>query len=209
MQGNLAVKLTVIRRKETATCAAIGLAGALIFLFAFPAGSISTLMHAVLDLPGPGAGIALVLGPFLILVALISSLLTRGDGGAVIASLTFAVTYALVAWLLEISTNPKGAFGSAVFILAVAVFGLAAEAVMVLGKVLKKTWRCMLAGALANAILLVFYWTAIFPRTYIWIAWNDIPLLMGLCLICGLASGGIAWGISRPLLRAFALEERE
>lgn len=203
------MKLNVIRETQAATCAAIGVVGAMIFLFAFPKGSISTLMHAVLDLPGPGAGIALIVGPFLILVALISSQLSRGDGGAVIASLTFAVAYVLVASLLGTPTNPKGAFGSPVFIAAVAAFGIAAEAVMAFGKALKEVWRCVLSGALANAVLLVFYWLAIFPRTYRWIDWSDVPLLMGLCLVCGIVSGWTAWAVSRRLSRSFAFSKKE
>ena len=208
-RGNLAVKLNVIRSKEVANCTAIGVVGALIFLFAFPKGAISTLMHAVLGLPGPGAGIALILGPFLTVVALVASLLTRGVGGAVIASLTFAAGYALVAALFGIPANPKGAFGSAIFIAAIGAFGIAAEAVMVLGKALKSTWRCVLAGALANAVLLGFYWIVIFPRTYKPVHWSDVPLLMGLCLACGLGSGYVAWAVSRPLSRALALMEKQ
>ena len=203
------MKFNVIRPKEAATCSAIGVAGALIFLFAFPKGSISTLMHEVLGLPGPGAGIALILGPFLVLVALISSLLSRGNGGAVIAPLAFALVYALVVRLLGIPTNPKGAFGSAAFIAGIAAFGLAAEAVIVPGQASKTVWRCLLAGALANAVLLVFYWIVVFPRTAGWISWRDVPLLMGLGLACGLASGYIAWAASKPLSRALALREKE
>lgn len=203
------MKLTLVRGTEAATCAAIGVLAALIFLFAFPKGSISTLMHPVLGLPGPGAGIALVLGPFLILVAISTSLSSRGDGGALIASLTFAMTYALVAWLLGIPTNPKGAFGSPVFVAAIAQFGIAAEAVMVLGKALTRVRRGMLAGALANPVLLVFYWIVVFPRTAGWIGWKDTPLLLGLCLACGLFSGYVAWAVSKPLARAFALTAKE
>lgn len=203
------MKLNVIRGKEAATCAAVGVGGALIFLFAFPKGSISTLMHEVLGLPGPGAGIALILGPFLVLVTLISSLLSRGNGGAVIASLAFALAYALVVRLLGIPTNPKGAFGSAAFIAGIAAFGIATEAVMGPGQVSKTVWRCLLAGALANAALLVFYWIAVFPRTAGWISWRDVPLLIGLGLACGLASGYIAWAVSKPLSRALVLREKE
>jgi hypothetical protein len=203
------MKLTLIRPNEVAICSAIGAAGALIFLFAFPKGAISTLMHAVLHLPGPGAGIALVLGPVVIVVALVASLLTRGAGGAVIASLTFAVGDALVVGLLRIPGNPKGAFGSAIFIAAIVAFGIVAEAVMVLGKRVKIKWRCVLAGVLANAVLLVFYWIAIFPRTYKPVAWGDVPLLMGLCVACGFGSGYIAWAVSRPLSRALALTEKQ
>lgn len=208
-RGIVAVKLNVICPKEVATCTVIGAVGALIFLFAFPKGAISTLMHAVLGLPGPGAGIALILGPFLTVVALVASLFTRGAGGAVISSLTFAAGYALVAELFEIPANPKGAFGSTMFIVAVALFGIAAEAVMVLGKAVKSTWRCVLAGALANAVLLVFYWITIFPRTYKPVDWSDVPLLMGLCLACGLGSGYVAWAVSRPLSRVLALKEKQ
>ena len=203
------MKLDVIRGREAATSAAIGVAGALVFLFAFPKGSISTLMHAVLDLPGPGAGIALVFGPFLVLVALISARLSRKDGGAVIASLAFAVTYALVVRLLGIPTNPKGAFGSAAFIATIAAFGIIMEAMMAVDRALKDVWRCMISGALANAALLVFYWLAIFPRTYRWVDWRDVPLLIGLCVACGLASGYIACVVSRPLSRVFAFKEQE
>ena len=203
------MELNLIRGREATTCAAIGVAGGLIFLFAFPKGSISTLMHEVLGLPGPGAGIALILGPFLILVALIARLLNRQAGGAVIASLTFAAAYALVTRLLGIPTNPKGAFGSAVFVAAIALCGIAAEAVLVLGKALPKVWRCMLSGALANTVLLVFYWIVIFPRTAGWINWKDIPLLTGLCLACGLVSGYMAWAVSKRLSSAFALKEQE
>ena len=203
------MKRNVIRGREAVICAAAGAAGALVFLFAFPKGSISTLMHAVLDLPGPGAGIALILGPFLILVALVPSRLSRADGGAVIASLTFAVTYALVARLLGIPANPKGAFGGAAFIAGIALSGIAAEAVMVLGRALNSVWRPMLAGALANAVLLAFYWTAIFPRTAGWVRWQDVPLLMGLGLACGLGSGYIAWAVSKALWRALALQKKE
>ena len=203
------MKLNGVRGQQASICAAIGIAGALVFLFAFPKGAISTLMHAVLHLPGPGAGIALIIGPFLVLVALISSCLSRGAGGALIASLTFAVAYSLLVRLLEIPTNPKGAFGSLAFVAAVAAFGVAAEAVMVLGGALKKMWRCLLAGTLANAALLVFYWVVIFPGTAGWVAWGDVPLLMGLCLACGLGSGYIAWAAAKPLSRAFARTEQE
>ena len=49
------VKLNLIHKHEPLTCAAIGMAGARVFLFAFPRGSISTLMQVVLNLPRPGA----------------------------------------------------------------------------------------------------------------------------------------------------------
>ena len=166
-------------------------------------------MHAVLELPGPGAGIAVVLGPFLILVVLIAARLSGKDGGAVLAALAFAAAYALVVRLLGMSTSPKGAFGSAAFMAAIGLFGLTAEAVLVFGRALRGTWRCMLSGALANAALLVSYWIGVFPRTAGWVRWGDVPVLLGLSLVCGLASGYIAWVLSKPLARVLACKEKE
>jgi membrane-bound metal-dependent hydrolase YbcI (DUF457 family) len=203
------VDLNMTRRKEAALCAAIGGGGALVFLFAFPRGAISTLMHEVLHLPGPGAGIALIFGPFLALVALTSFLSSRGKGGSLIAALTFGLSYALVVWLFRIPTNPKGAFGSILFVAAVALFGLAVESVMALARAFNQPWRCLLAGAVANVVLLVFYWLAIFPRTAGWVKWKDIPLLLGVCLVGGLVPGYIAWTVSRLFPRALAHEQKE
>jgi hypothetical protein len=203
------MKLEVIPAHEAAMCASTGIGGALIFLFAFPKGAISTLMHAVLHLPGPGAGIAMILGPFLLLIVLIPSLLSRGKGGAVIASLTFAATYSLVAALFDIPVNPKGAFGSALFVAGVTLFGLVTELAQMLGSRLKGLWRCMLSGALANAALLIFYWVVVFPRTDRWILRADVPILVGLCLVCGLAFGCISWGLSRPIGRALGCTVKE
>lgn len=201
--------LNAIPGRDAVTCAAIGVVGALIFLFAFPKGSISTLMHEVLGLPGPGAGIVLILGPFMVIVAIVAYLTSQGAGGAMLASLAFAVAYAGIVRLLDIPTNPKGAFGSAVFLAAVLLCGLAVEAVMMPGRAANTAWRCALAGASANGVLFVFYWLAIFPRTAGWIQGKDIPLLAGLCVVCGLVSGCIAWGVSKPFSRALALKEKE
>jgi uncharacterized membrane protein len=203
------VRLNLVSRKEAALCAALGGGGALIFLFAFPGGAISTLMHQVLHLPGPGAGIALIFGPFLALLALPSSVLSRTKGGPLIAAFTFGVAYALVVRLFGLSTNPSGAFGSILFIVAVALFGLSVEVVTALGSALRQPWRCLLTGALANVVLLVFYWLAVFPRTAGWVKWKDIPLLLGVCLVGGLVSSYIAWTASRAFSRSFAREPKE
>ena len=195
--------------REATLCAAIGCVGALLFLFVFPMGSISTLMHDVLGLPGPGAGIALVLGPIVILAAVISVIITRGTGGALTASLGFGLTCGLLLWLFQIPTNPKGAFGSLPFIAVLALAGLVADASTMLGRTLKLPWRSVLTGASLNAVLLTFYWLLIFPSPDEWVKWGDVPLLMGLCLGCGAVSGYIAYALSRAFSPTFPPQERE
>jgi len=203
------MKLNVVRLNEVPACAAGGIIGALVFLFAFPKGAISTLMHAVLGLPGPGAGIAMVVGPFVILVGLIAALLTRRAGSAAIAGLAFAATQALVPGLLGMASSGSGALGSPLSIVGIALPGVAVEAALALGKGVKSRWRSMVAGALANAVLLGFYGTVVFPRTYKPVAPRDVPLLMGLALAGGLLSGYVAWVACNPLLRTFAVKERQ
>jgi len=191
----------MMRGKEVAVSSAIGTGGALAFLFIFPKGSLATLMHEVLHLPGPGAGIAMVLGPLLVLVALTSFQLGKGTGCVIIASLTFAVAYSFLTELLTIPTNSKGSFGTVYFIIALLVFGLATEVISRTGRSSKTLGNCMLAGALSNMILLIYYWVAIFPRTAGWVEWRNVTILVVLCLLCGVISGYIAGRVSQFLSR--------
>jgi hypothetical protein len=188
---------------------AAGGIGAVLFLFAFPAGAISTLMHAVLHLPGPGAGIALIVGPFLVLVGLGCSLLTRAKGGALVAALAFGLCCTLIVRLLGVATEPKGAFGSLPFLAALGLLGLAVEVVMASQRPRRYAWRCVLAGLVANVILLAFYWVAIFPRTAGWVKWGDILPLAAMCVAAGLVSGYITGMLSRALSRILGGEQQE
>jgi hypothetical protein len=203
------VKTDAAYLKKAGLGAATGAAGAAIFLFAFPGGAISTLMHQVLHLPGPGAGIAAVFGPFVVFLLLVSSLLTRTRGVALISALAFAASCTALVQILGTRTNPKGAFGTLLFLAALALLGLATEVVLVLSSAFRATHQCLLTGTVANAVLLIFYWLVIFPRTASWVKWRDVPLLTAICLATGLLAGYVAWLVFQPLSRAFALRQKE
>jgi hypothetical protein len=203
------VNIDVAYAKKAALGAAVGAVGAALFLFAFPGGSISTLMHEVLHLPGPGAGIAAVFGPFVVFLLLLSSLLARIRGVVLIGALAFAISCTVVVQVFGARTNPKGAFGSLLFLAALALLGLAIEVVLVLSTTFRPARQCLLTGAVANAVLLIFYWVAIFPRTASWVKWKDVPLLMGICLGTGLLAGYVAWLVFQPLSRVLALGQKE
>ena len=174
----------------------LGVVGGLFFLFVFPKGSITTLMHDVLHLPGPGAGIALILGPVALLIILISShLVRRALGGALLASLAFSVTYAIVATILNLPTSEKGMFGSIRFVIALAICGVVAETLLFLTSRLRPLWRFLLTACGANTGLLVFYWIVIFPRTKGWISWEDATLLFVLSLAGGAVAGIACWAV--------------
>jgi hypothetical protein len=184
--------------------AGLGALGGAVFVFLFPKGAISTLMHEVLHLPGPGAGIAVVLGPFMLILALLAH---RRAGGAMVVALSFSVVVALLAALVS-QMNPKGGFASIWFVLACAVCALGAEGILALTGKWRPSWRIILAGVAANLVLLAFYWVAIFPRTTRWVEWGDVPVLLAVCMAGGLIAGVIAWLVSRAIL-SYAERHRE
>ena len=198
------MKLVSVSLKEAALCGAIGCVAAIVFLFAFPKGAITTLMHEVFHLPGPGAGIAIIVGPFLVVVALIASCTSMKQGGALIASTLFAALCMLAVRFLGVATNPKAGFDTFYFVLGTALFGLTIETTELLFRNMKNAYRFLLGGVMANAVLLVYYWMVIFPVTAKWIKWEDIPLLMGLCIVCGAAAACMTWLLTRAFAKTIA-----
>ena len=98
--------------RRLAAALALGAAGGAVFVFVFPRGAITTLVHHVLRLPGPGAGIALVVGPFALLFVLPACLWIGRPGGATAAALALGVTVCLVLLLTGVEMEDKGMFGS-------------------------------------------------------------------------------------------------
>ena len=188
--------------------AGLGAVGGAVFVFLFPKGAITTLMHQVLQLPGPGAGIAAVLGPFMLVFALAAYRWT-GDrpGGPLVLMLSFSVAVALLAALVS-EMNPKGGFSSIWFVLACGVCALGGEGILALTGKWRPHWRLILAGVAGNLVLLAFYWVAIFPRTTRWVEWVDVPVLLAVCMAVGLLAGAIAWLVSRAIL-SYAGRHRE
>ncbi len=174
----------------------IGAVGGAFFLFVFPGGAISTLMHQVLKLPGPGAGIALVLGPVALVFMLASSSTMGRIGGASIGALGFSLSYGALRPIFERATGGKGAFGSAWFILALLICGIVADGLLRLTRRLRPPVRFVIAACGANTGLLVFYWTVIFPRTAGWVAWKAVPVLLMVSLIGGALAAVVGWAIS-------------
>ena len=186
--------------KLVVKAAGLGAFGGAVFVFLFPKGAITTLMHQVLRLPGPGAGIALILGPFMLILALAVHRWT-GDrpGGALVSVLSFSVVMALLAALVS-EKNPKGGFATKWFVLACNVCRQGVEAVLIVFKRLRPMWRLILAGVAGNLVLLVFYWVAIFPQSAGWVEWGDVPVLLAVCIAGGLLAGLIAWLVSKTIL---------
>lgn len=177
--------------------ALIGVIAGMIFVFLFPKGAITTLVHYVLRLPGPGAGIAIIVGPFLIFFMLVANQLNRSRGVAFLTALFFSVTLFIAINVCAVAMDPKGMFGSLWFILVVAICGLSAEVMLQLARNIKLLWRLMITAAVANLTLLLLYWLIIFPQSAGWIAWRHVPILIAVCMAGSLAASICAWVIAK------------
>jgi len=175
----------------------IGAAGGVLFLFVFPGGALSTLMHEVLRLPGPGAGIALAVGPLALVFALAASCVVPRFGVSTLAAVGFSGTCVIVSTVLALSGNEKGMFGSPWFVAALATCGLVADSLLWAARRASPSLRFVLAACGANVALLIFYWIAIFPQNKGWVLLADVPVLVALCLAGGLVAGLLGWLLSK------------
>ncbi len=183
--------------------AVAGILAAVLFVFVFPKGAITTLMHEVLHLPGPGAGIAVILGPWAVFAALFSYRLAARSWSAFFTAVVFALAMGVFA-LAGVEGEAKGKFGSPAFMGGVALTGAVLSlGVRILGK--RAFWIAGgIPGAAAGGVLLAFYWVVIFPPVAGWVAWKDVPLLLALALGGGFVAGSAALPAGRllaPLLR--------
>jgi hypothetical protein len=186
--------------KGFAVATIIGIAGAAVFIYMFPGGAITTLMHQVLNLPGPGAGIALILGPLIIFFALLAARITGKAGAACTTSLSFSLMFAALVAILNLSIEDKGKFGSIEFIGAAVLCGLIIDFfLLILSGWKASLWKLIMTSCIANTGLLIFYWLLIFPQTAGWVKVSDMPILLALCLLGALVVAVIALFISKPL----------
>ena len=159
-------------------------------------------MHDVLGLPGPGAGIALVLGPWVIFFSLLASELVRKPAIAFPSSLVFGLTVGILAFI-GAPLEQKGKFGSLEFIGGMAVAGALLTATSHLARKLRSFVKAAVAGFVACAGLLAYFWTVIFPQTVGWIVFKDIPVLLVLGVVGGIAAGLLALAAARFLRHFF------
>ena len=180
---------------------AMGIIGVFIFLFLFPAGAISTAMHDVLQLPGPGAGIGLIFGPFIILIALLSYNFINKRGVIIITCSVFGVIHSILTPIVYPSMKTVGSLGPLhLRILAVVILGCALELNVHFLKERRDLFKYTFSAVFANIICLIFYWLAIFPGNKGWIELENIPILLAVTISGAIAFGGlITFGLKHLL----------
>jgi hypothetical protein len=170
----------------------IGIIGVFIFLYLFPGGAITTAMHQVLKLPGPGAGIGLIFGPFIIILALLTYNFTCKKGVIFITCIIFGFFHSTLTPIVYPSIETVGSLGPLGFrILAVILLGLVLEIGIFLFRSQNDLIKYPLSATIANLTILTFYWCAIFPFNKGMVEIGSIPILLGLAIFAGIIFGGL------------------
>ncbi len=168
-----------------------GIIGAFIFLFLFPAGAISTAMHQVLELPGPGAGIGLIFGPFIILLSLLTYNFIGKHGIIFITCSVFAIFHSILSPIVYPSVKTVGSLGPLFLrISAIVLLGIVLEICIFILKDRKDLIKYPLSAAISNVICLLFYWLLIFPGNKGWVKIENIPILLGVTILAAIIFGG-------------------
>jgi len=167
-----------------------GIVGAFVFLFLFPGGAITTAMHQLLKLPGPGAGIGLVFGPFIIILGLIAYNLTKKPGIIVLTYTVFGITHSILTPIIYPTIDTVGSLGPLPLrIVVVILMGITFELCMYISRDQKTVTRYLISSVISNISLISFYWLIIFPGCKGWVKINAIPILLAITILAALFSG--------------------
>lgn len=150
-----------ISLNEIGNAVIVGVLFSIGFVFVFPDTAITTLMHDVFRLPGPGAGIALLVGPVGILCGYVAHTINPRPGSILFSVIMFG----LLMPIGQILFNPEG-LGQFPFYLPLASFVILAILLEIF-TVLFAKWeliKSMVAPAvICNVLFLIFWWVTIFP----------------------------------------------
>ncbi|ODS35463.1 hypothetical protein BEH94_06470 [Candidatus Altiarchaeales archaeon WOR_SM1_SCG] len=188
-------------KREIILPAAVGIVGAVVFLFAFPGLAIPTIMHEILKLPSPGTGFGFIIGPFIIMCSLVAYGLIKKHGTAVITSTILAIFMPLIIFIFNLQMPKPGKFGSIEFIIGVIILGAALELVIYLlrEKGISKTIKYIISAVVADIIFLAYSMLFIFSQTvpdkYVQLTINKILIIAGVS-----AAGAVIIGGLLPLL---------
>jgi len=170
-----------------------GLVVSLLVLFLFPFKGVSTLMHDVLHLPGPGAGIAFPIGMVLVAFLLASYAISKQELAPFWVAFLFGIIYNLLA-------PYAGGIPFAPFVnrfIAALLLGLGVSCMLYLLKGKALEIKYFLTGALGNLIYLSLFWVLVFPFGKGWVKPSAVPILSILALCAGLAAALVPYLYAR------------
>jgi hypothetical protein len=155
-----------------------GLVAGLLFVALFPGRALSTLMHNVLGLPGPGAGTGMVTGPLIIMASLVVYTFRRKPLVAFIAALAAGTSQTVAS--VYISPGVLTAATVPATVLSVIVMATVLEACLLALRGVADTLALPAAAVAADLAYLSFQWAAVFPVIKRNVLPGDAVLLAGL-----------------------------
>jgi hypothetical protein len=184
-------------KREIILPAAVGIVGAVVFLFAFPGLAIPTIMHEILKLPGPATGFGFIVGPFIIMCSLIAYGLIKKQGTAAITSTVFAVFMSLIIVIFSFQMPETGKFGSIEFIAGIILLGISLELMIYLlrEKGISEIIKYITCAVTANTAFLIYSLVVIFtqttPEKIAALTINEILIIAGVSVAGAVIIGGL------------------
>ena len=169
--------------------AIIGAAGGALLAFVAPQKGISYLMHQVLMLPGPGAGLGVMVGPWAAFCCLAAAVFVRRRYAALVAGLGFALVFNLPAAVFPPEGTNPGMFASVRFALGLVLMGGVAELVMARFRRLGRGPRLALAAVAADLAFLVYTWVVVFPLTKGWVTMKNALIIIAVSVPAAVVAG--------------------
>lgn len=163
----------------------------LLFLFLFPGKAISTLMHQVMDLPGPGAAIGFIVGPFMILCALIVWTYLKKAATVFYTCSVFGMVQAYAGPI----AGPSSVLGPEVapqMLLSAMVLGIVLDVVIFALRERSTVMAYPTAAVVSNMAFMVLYWVAVFPKVKGWVQPMPAAILTVVSVIGAIVFGSLA-----------------
>jgi len=154
-------RLKGITANEIGNAVVIAILTAVAFVLVFPERSIYSVSYDTFMLPGPGAEIALLVGPVAILSAYLAYTINPRPGIIMFNQLTYAVAMPA----LQLTLNPDGLGHYPYFLNLAALLVCMAflEVLTFLFSKWDKVQGIALPALISNLVLLLFYWLLVFP----------------------------------------------
>jgi hypothetical protein len=165
-----------------------GVLSGLVFIFLFPGRAISTLMHEVLHLPGPGAGIGFIVGPYMVMCALIMRTYIRK---AMVAFYVIVVSGTVQAYFGPITTVMFGPSIIPYVILSSFVLGTCVDFAAFALRNKHDGVGFPVVAIISTIIFMVAYWVWVFPPVKGWVTPEGAMILIPLSIVGAVLFGAL------------------
>jgi len=179
--------------RNALAAALAGAAACGLFWLLFPDKTLPQLTHRLLGLPGPGSGVCVAFGPFLIAACLLVFNLSGSAWSIWVTGCAFGLLHSVFTPPVFPGVKTIGSVGPlplriAAVVLTAGVLGLSVHALRKRSRAL----RYCLSAVGANLALAGFYWSAVYPLAGKgWVKPGSQVVLLGAAAVAAVALGAL------------------